>query len=236
MRVDVRPALLRWARERAELSQRTQARRDSFFLRADASVLPSLATVSHWATGQNYEPAAVSTFLQTADYYLVAQAHAGRHSVVTHEVPSGSFRKIKIPDACIGLGIRCITEMLRGGYLDARWQADCLRRLTQRDFSSTGIYFRSERQVYFFAFEEGSTREVLTLNVPNPISLSLCPCFPYCLTSSTRRFWARASSVSLPATGLDAPNPAALSRVAAMPAALRKSVTDWARCSDKVWL
>jgi len=34
---------------------------------------------------------------------------------VTHEVPAGSRRKIKIPDACIGLGIKCVTpyEMLR---------------------------------------------------------------------------------------------------------------------------
>ncbi|MBV6522211.1 MAG: hypothetical protein MNPFHGCM_02357 [Gemmatimonadaceae bacterium] len=35
--------------------------------------------------------------------------------VVTHEVPAASPRKIKIPDACIGLGIKCMTpyEMLR---------------------------------------------------------------------------------------------------------------------------
>jgi hypothetical protein len=34
---------------------------------------------------------------------------------VTHEVPAASPRKIKIPDACIGLGIKCMTpyEMLR---------------------------------------------------------------------------------------------------------------------------
>ena len=59
---------------------------------------------------------AVSTFLQLADYYLVAQAQAGEDTVVTHEVPSASTRKIKIPDACIGLGIKCTTpyEMLRG--------------------------------------------------------------------------------------------------------------------------
>ena len=60
-------------------------------------------------------PAAVNTFLQVADHYLVAQARAGRHTVVTHEVPSASTRKIKIPDACIGLGIKCMTpyQMLR---------------------------------------------------------------------------------------------------------------------------
>ncbi len=58
---------------------------------------------------------AVSTFFQVADYYLVAQAYAGQHSVVTHEVPAASRRKTKIPNVCIGLGIKCVTpyEMLR---------------------------------------------------------------------------------------------------------------------------
>ena len=75
-----------------------------------ASVFPALGAVSTWASGQQYEAAAVSTFLQLADYYLVAQAQAGRHTAVTHEVPSASKRKIKIPDACIGLGIKCMTS------------------------------------------------------------------------------------------------------------------------------
>lgn len=45
----------------------------------------------------------------------MAQARAGGHAVVTHEVPSGSTRKIKIPNVCIGLGIKCMTpfQMLR---------------------------------------------------------------------------------------------------------------------------
>jgi hypothetical protein len=98
-----------------ELSQWARARGEGFFLQPDATVFPALTTVSVWASGQRYEPAAVSTFLQVADYYLVAQAHAGGHTVVTHEVPSASTRKIKIPDACIGLRIKCMTpyEMLR---------------------------------------------------------------------------------------------------------------------------
>ena len=98
-----------------ELSEWAAARGDGFFLRPDASAFPALATVSTWASTQAYEAAAVSTFLQVADYYLVAQAHAGEHTVVTHEVPSASTRKIKIPDACIGLDIKCMTpyEMLR---------------------------------------------------------------------------------------------------------------------------
>ncbi len=98
-----------------ELSNWAAARGNGFFLRPDATVVPSLAAVSAWASGQRYEPSAVSTFLQVADYYLVSQAHAGGHTVVTHEVPAASPRKIKIPDACIGLGVKCMTpyEMLR---------------------------------------------------------------------------------------------------------------------------
>ena len=78
-------------------------------------MLPTLQLVSTWATSQHYEPAAVSTFLQVADYYLVAHALTYQHIVVTHEIASTSTKKIKIPDACIGLGVRCVTpfEMLR---------------------------------------------------------------------------------------------------------------------------
>ena len=87
----------------------------SLFLKPDAALLPALRTVSDWATRQNYEPAAVNTFLQVADYYLVAQALAHNHTVVTHEVAANSTKKIKIPNACIGLDIKCMTpyEMLR---------------------------------------------------------------------------------------------------------------------------
>ena len=72
-------------------------------------------TVSQWVTGQAYEPAAVNTFLQIADYYLIAHALALNYTVVTHEVPANSPKKIKIPNVCIGLGIGCMTpfEMLR---------------------------------------------------------------------------------------------------------------------------
>jgi hypothetical protein len=98
-----------------ELSEWAEARGPGFFLRPDSTVVPALAAVSDWAAGQRYEPSAVSAFLQVADYYLVAQAKAGNHTIVTHEIPSASTRKIKIPDACIGLGIKFMTpyEMLR---------------------------------------------------------------------------------------------------------------------------
>lgn len=98
-----------------DLSNWAADRGAGFFLRPDASVFPALTHVSIWANSGTYTPSAVSTFLQVADYYLVAQARAGNHTVVTHEVSSTSVRKIKIPDACIGLGIKCVTpyEMLR---------------------------------------------------------------------------------------------------------------------------
>ena len=71
--------------------------------------------VSVWATSQNYDAAAVNTFFQVADYYLVAFAEAHNHSIVTHEIATPSQKKIKIPNVCISLGIKCVTpyEMLR---------------------------------------------------------------------------------------------------------------------------
>lgn len=98
-----------------ELSDWATARGRTFFLPPDDAVVPALAQVSAWATGQNYQPAAITTFLQVADYWLVAHALAHAFVVVTHEVPSESTRKIKIPNACIGLGLTCISPyaMLR---------------------------------------------------------------------------------------------------------------------------
>lgn len=98
-----------------ELATWAQQRGDDFFVKPDSTVLPSLRSTSAWATGAGYEPAAVNIFLQAADYYLVAHAHAQNHVVVTHERPSPSTKKIKIPDACIGLTVKCMSpfEMLR---------------------------------------------------------------------------------------------------------------------------
>ena len=94
-----------------ELSTWAAHRGPDFFLLPDANLLPALRTVSGWATSQRYEPAAVNPFLQAADYYLVAQALAHGHTVVTHEIASTSVKKIKIPDACLGLGVRCVVTL-----------------------------------------------------------------------------------------------------------------------------
>lgn len=98
-----------------ELSKWAADRGPDFFLKPDPALLPALGAVSAWANGQGYEPAAVNTFLQVADYYLVSHALAHDHTVVTHEVASLSTKRIKIPNACIGVGVKCMTpyEMLR---------------------------------------------------------------------------------------------------------------------------
>ncbi|MBI1831333.1 MAG: DUF4411 family protein [Planctomycetes bacterium] len=98
-----------------ELSKWAAQQGPGFFLTPDAKMLPALGPVSAWAAGQSYEQTAINTFLQVADYYLVAHALAHGHVVVTHEVASASTKKIKIPNACIGLGIKFMTpyEMLR---------------------------------------------------------------------------------------------------------------------------
>lgn len=89
---------------------------DAFALKPDASTAASLAAVARWVNAQpQYSAAAKSTFLQIADYYLVAQALAGSHTVVTHEIPQNSVHRVKIPNVCLGLNVPYMTpfEMLR---------------------------------------------------------------------------------------------------------------------------
>ncbi len=98
-----------------ELATWADQRGTGFFLKPDGAMLPALGRVSSWAYGQQYTQGAVSDFLSKADYYLVAHALAHGHTVVSHEVPANSPKKIKIPEPCIALGIRTMSpfEMLR---------------------------------------------------------------------------------------------------------------------------
>jgi hypothetical protein len=80
-------------------------------------VLVSFAVVSNWANSHpRYDRAAIAQFLSVADSYLVAHGHAKRLIVVTHEKSEPlSKARIKIPDACIALGVQSMTpfQMLR---------------------------------------------------------------------------------------------------------------------------
>jgi Domain of unknown function (DUF4411) len=98
-----------------ELVDWVNERGAGFFVKPDSEMMKALGVVSTWATSQDYEQAAVSTFLEAGDLYLVAHALAHRHTVVTHELFSNSKKKIQIPNACIPLDIKCVStwEMLR---------------------------------------------------------------------------------------------------------------------------
>lgn len=103
------------ARGGDELTQWAADRGDPFFLKPEANVLPAFGTVSTWANSNGFEAAAINKFLQVADFYLVAHALAGGHTVVTHEKPVFTPKNIKVPIACVGVGVKCVTtfEMLR---------------------------------------------------------------------------------------------------------------------------
>lgn len=90
--------------------------RASLFVKPDAKVVASLATISQWAIGASYQAAAKAQFLASGDYYLVSHSHAYGCTLVTHELPGqGSLKRIKIPDACAANGVTCINtwQMLR---------------------------------------------------------------------------------------------------------------------------
>lgn len=98
-----------------ELSRWASDLGNEFFLAPPPSMASALGVVGEWIVSQDYEPAATISFLQVADQYLIAHALAEGYTVVTHEVPSKSKKRIKIPNVCLGLGVRCRTpfEMLR---------------------------------------------------------------------------------------------------------------------------
>ena len=98
-----------------ELAEWARHRGEGFFRETDPATLQAFREVSEWVQTQDFEPAAINTFLQVADYYLVAYAKTHNHTVVTHEIPSDSRRKIKIPTVCIGIGVHSINPyaMLR---------------------------------------------------------------------------------------------------------------------------
>jgi len=98
-----------------DLSMWADARGAAFFLPPDQAMLASVGQVSTWAMGQSYAPRAVDLFAQAADSYLVAHALAHGMTVVTHEKAENSKNIVKIPNACIALGVPVVTpfEMLR---------------------------------------------------------------------------------------------------------------------------
>ena len=98
-----------------DVAEWAAARPDGFFLPLMPSDAPSLAQVAAWARSGQFTAAAATEFLGIADSQLVAVAHARKVTVVTHEVPSNSKQRIKVPTACVALGVAYASpyEMLR---------------------------------------------------------------------------------------------------------------------------
>ncbi len=98
-----------------DLSEWAAFRSDALFLPAQPEDLTALRTVAAWAHGHGYTPSGVEEFVEAADYYLVGQALSLGYTVVTREKPENSLHRVKIPNACIAVGVKCITpfEMLR---------------------------------------------------------------------------------------------------------------------------
>jgi Domain of unknown function (DUF4411) len=89
-----------------ELADWLKVQPASFQLAATANDQASMQALSSWVTSSGFKQSAVTEFLQSADYYLVAQAHSHGYTVVTHEVPEpNSRRRVKIPDACKAMDV-----------------------------------------------------------------------------------------------------------------------------------
>lgn len=86
-------------------------------LEPDDDVIGALRQLATWTMAQDrFRDAAKTEFLDLADYFLVAQALAGNHVVVTFESPQPEGKKtVKIPDACDAFNVEWIQpiEMLR---------------------------------------------------------------------------------------------------------------------------
>ncbi len=97
-----------------ELSQWANKLGDGFFLELDTAEAV-FREVSQWVYNQSYANGAINDFLNVADYYLVCHALGHGLTIVTEEVSHNSKKRVKIPDACTGLGIKCMLthQMLR---------------------------------------------------------------------------------------------------------------------------
>lgn len=108
-------AELRDREDEDQLSRWTTKRSAEFFLEPDGAVFLSAKQIGTWVSDQSYTAAAVDEFLGSTDHLLIAHALTRDCSVVTHEKPSGSRKKVKIPNVCEAFGVKCIApfEMLR---------------------------------------------------------------------------------------------------------------------------
>jgi len=80
-----------------------------FFLPPDEKVVEAMREVAAWVMSRPYDEKSRAAFLSKADALLVACAKAHGHVVVSQEVrvPEES-KKVKVPNVCDGLGVKCV--------------------------------------------------------------------------------------------------------------------------------
>ena len=82
------------------------------FVAPDSRVVACYQRVIAW-TKNNYDSPAVVEFQRVADSWIVAHALAHGWVVVTHEKSAPRAKKrIKIPDACVALGVKCLNPFM----------------------------------------------------------------------------------------------------------------------------
>lgn len=89
-----------------ELKPWAEARPSLFIKSADIETSECNTRVALWVS-QNYDEAGYEKFFAGADFVLVGYALAHNHIVVTQENTKGG-KKVKIPDACDAMGVKCI--------------------------------------------------------------------------------------------------------------------------------
>ena len=93
----------------------SKSRASQFFIDPDPDTLSQYSSIQNWLRSSNYEAGAINEFFQAADSALLASAMSKQWTVVTHETPANTRKKVKIPNACVGLKVKCINPyaMLR---------------------------------------------------------------------------------------------------------------------------
>ena len=126
-------AVLEEIRYPVELKQWASGPGRQLFRRVDADVMAAAKEVSRWVHGEGYLPGAVTSFMSKADYWIVAHALAHGCAVVTHEVGAQTVKKVKIPNACRGLGVRCMDPWTMLRMIGARFILDQRGRTVPSD-------------------------------------------------------------------------------------------------------
>ena len=107
-----------------ELKQWARGPGRQLFRRVDADVMAAAKEVSRWVHGEGHLPGAITSFMSKADYWIVAHALAHGCAVVTHEVSAQTVKKVKIPNACSTLGVRCMDPWTMLRTIGARFILD----------------------------------------------------------------------------------------------------------------